>query len=160
MYIDELSKFIFLIVKDYYETKHLTMEAFARLAASGSAFMKKSTLKTYLFAIGKNLALRYLKMRKKSQHIPYEEALKSLVNEDDEPYSLLERKETNRMVAEAINELKSEHRDVLLYLYFDEMSYIQAGRIMKKSESQIRGLAHRAKESLKRKLESDGFIKR
>ena len=158
LYEDELFRFINGIVSDYHEAKHLMIEAFARLALGGRKYSEKSTLKTYLFAIGKNLALRYVKMRGREQHISYDEVIETLIDDGETPYIFLEQKENKKLLWEAMNELKSEHRAVLILLYFEDMSYIQAGRAMKKTETQIRGLAHRAKKALKKELENNGNI--
>ena len=157
LYEDELFRFINNIVNDFHESKHLMIEAFARLAASGGKFSHKSTLKTYLFAIGKNLALRYIKMRKRETHISYEEVIETIIGEGEDPYDRFNREETARSLHEAMKTLKSDHRAVLILLYFEDMSYLQAGQAMKKSETQIRGLAHRVKTALKKILENKGL---
>jgi len=158
LYEDELSRFINSIVSDYHESKHLMIESFARLAESGNKFLEQSTLKTYLFAIGKNLAFRYVKMRGREQHISYEEVIETLIGEGESPYTFLEREENKQLFHTAMGELKDDYRIILLLLYFEDMSYLQAGRVMSKTETQIRGLAQRAKVALKRKLESKGYI--
>ena len=53
--------------------------------------------------------------------------------------------------------MKPEHRNVLYLLYFEGMSYAEAGTVMNKGKRQIEGLAYRARASLKKKLESEGF---
>ena len=150
-------QFINRIVNDYHEAKHLTIEAFAQLAVGGSKFAGKSLLKTYLFTIGKNLATRYIRQRGKAHHIPLEEIIDFLIDDRLTPDVCLEKDENRRLLHDAMKDLKNNHRVVLVLLYFEDMSYIQAGLAMNKSENQIRQLAHRAKISLKKKLESKGI---
>ena len=157
MYDDELCHFINRIVNDYHEAKHLTIDAFAQLAVGGKKFAEKSSLKTYLFTIGKNLAARYIKKRGKEKHIPFEEIVELLGDDSKTPDSHMEREENTRMLRDAMLDLKDDHRVVLILLYFEDMSYMQAGKAMHKSETQIKQLAYRAKAALKRKLKSDGF---
>ena len=157
LYDDELYHFINRIVNDYHDAKHLTIEAFAQLAIGGSKFANESSLKTYLFTIGKNLAARYMKKRGAEQHISFEEVVGLLVDESETPESYLEREENKRMLHEAMKGLKDDHRVILVLLYFEDMSYMQAGRAMRKSEKQIKQLAYRAKAALKKNLESGGF---
>jgi len=157
LYEQELALFINGIVHDYHEAKHLTIETFARIAVRGGQFAGKSSIKTYLFAIGKNLAMRYVKMRKCEQHISYEDVIGVLIDEDESPHCFMEREENRRLLHATMQNLKEEHRAVLILLYFEDMSYIEAGRAMNKNLKQIRGLAYRAKVALKRKLESEGF---
>ena len=157
LYEDELFHFINNIVHDHHEAKHLMIEAFARLAVGGKRFSGKSTLKTYLFTIGKNLALRYVKMRRREQHVPYLDVVETLVSDDEAPNAAVEREEDKRLLHEAMRGLNESHRAVLILLYFEDMSYIQAGRALGKSETQVRGLAHRAKIALKIALEEKGY---
>jgi len=157
LYEDELYRFIYNIVNDYHESKHLMIETFARLAGSGDKFSGKSALKTYLFKIGKNLALRYVKMRGRERHISYEEVIELVSGEADSPPVLIEQEENKRLLHNAINQLNDDHRAVLVLLYFEDMSYRQAGRVMGKNETQIRGLAQRAKTALKKNLEGNGY---
>ena len=157
MYEDELSRYIYSIIRDYHETEHLTIETFSQLFLNKKKFDGKSSIKTYLFAIGKNLSYQLLKKRGREQHFPVEEAIQIPADEDETPYSFLEKEENKLHLQETMQELKEEYRAVLILLYFEDMSYIQAGRAMNKSENQIKNLAHRAKAALKKKLADKGY---
>jgi len=69
LYERDLALFINGIVGDIHETKHLLIDTFAQLAVSGGRFEGMSALKTYLFAIGKHLALRHVKLRGRETHL-------------------------------------------------------------------------------------------
>jgi len=157
MYEDELSRYLYKVVRDYHEAKHLTIETFSQLVLNKTKFDGKSSVKTYLFAIGKNLSLQLLKKRGREQHLSFEEAADIPVSEDETPYNILEKNENRRRLQDAMQELKKEYRTVLVFLYFEDMSYRQAGRAMGKTEKQIKNLAHRAKHALKKKLENRGY---
>lgn len=62
------------------------------------------------------------------------------------------------MINKALLSLPKDYREVLYLLYFDEMSYEEISKIMKKSVKQIYNLAFRGKTMLKKILEKDGFI--
>jgi len=153
-----LFSFINGIVNDFHEAKHLSIEAFSELALNASAYKEKSSVKTYLFAIGKNLAKHYVKVREREQHISYEEAIGILIADDETPQSFLEREENRLQLHRVMGELKEDYRIVLELLYFEDLSYFEAGISMRKNVKQIANLAFRAKTSLKKKLESAGFI--
>jgi len=157
LYKDELSCFIYGIIHDYHETEHLMIESFANLVLNNKKFDGKSSIKTYLFAIGKNLSMQLLKKRGREQHLSFEEAVEMPVDGGETLYSILERDENRQYLYKAMQELKEEYHAVLVLLYFEDMSYIQAGRAMNKSEKQIKNLAYRAKEALKMKLENKGY---
>jgi RNA polymerase sigma-70 factor (ECF subfamily) len=157
LYEYELYLFVNSIVNDYHEAKHLMIEAFALLALNGSRFAGKSSLKTYLFTIAKNLSLKYLKIRNKEQHIPYEEVLETFIDEGETPESFIEREENKQYLSDSMRNLKEDYRIVLQLLYFEDASYAEAGRLMGKSVKQISDMAYRAKAALKKELENSGF---
>jgi len=156
MYEDELARFINGMLRDSREAQHLTVETFSQLILNKKKFAGGSSIKTYLFAIGKNIALRHIKKRGKEQHISYEEIAEKAHDESGTPGDIVERRESRHLLHNAILKLKEDHRVVLTLIYFEDMSYMQAGRFMGKSETQIRGLAHRAKAALKKELEGSG----
>jgi len=157
LYEDELSRLINSIINDYNESKHLTIETFAQLALNIKKFEGRSSIKTYLFAIGKNISAQHIKKRAREHHISFEEVIQTLVPDGELPYQYFEREENKRQLHDVMLSLKEEYRTVLLHLYFEDMSYKQAGYAMSKSEKQIKHLAYRAKLTLKKKLLETGF---
>lgn len=154
LYEQELSFYINGMVHDYFETKHLVIETFAQLAANGN-FEGKSSLKTYLFAIARNLTATFLKKRQRYHFISLDEILEMAGKEGESPELFLEREENRQWLRTAMQKLKTEHCEVLTLLYFEDMSYAEAGTVMKKSVKQISDLVYRAKSALKRILESE-----
>ena len=157
LYEDELSRFIHNVVRDYYEAELLTVETFAQLALNKRPFEGKSTLKTYVFAIGKNLIMQHMKKRGREQHLSFEDAASALISCDENLGTSLEKNEKKHELHDAMRKLKKEYHAVLILLYFEDMSYKQAGQIMNKNEKQIKNLAFRAKSALKRELENKNF---
>jgi len=156
LYEHELSLFIFGMVHDLHETRHFVIETFAQLAVCGN-FKGKSSLKTYIFSLEKNLAARHVRMRRCEAHLAFENIMETVLGESETPQTFLLREENKRSLNAAMQDLKPDYSTVLHLLYFEDMSYREAGQVMKKSERKIEGLAYRAKAALKKKLESEGF---
>lgn len=53
--------------------------------------------------------------------------------------------------------LKAEYRQILILLYFEDMSYEEIERIMGKNRKQIYNLAERGRRALREELERKGF---
>ena len=157
LYGESLKLYIHSFIRDVDTAEDLAIDAFAQLVTSRGQFEKRSALKTYLFAIGKNLALRHIKIYKSEKYISIDEVLELTTNEDGSPESELLRKERSRQLFAAMRKLKPIHCEVLRLLYFEDNSYAQAGDALNKTEIQIANLAYRAKGSLKAKLEKEGF---
>ena len=90
----------------------------------------------------------------------YISALKSFtleIQSEDLAETRLFENERAKQLYNALEKLKPEYQEVLYLIYFEEMSYQGAGKVMKKSESQITNLVHRGKQSLKKILKESGF---
>lgn len=151
---DSLTMFLYSYVHNMTEAENLMIDTFAQLVVRGGGFQGKSSLKTYLFTIGRNEALRYLK--KNRNHLSLETLGEHLQGNSPACFELF-REERNRQLYGAMERLKQEYREVLFLLYFEDASYREAGQIMKKSEKQITNLVYRAKKALREILEAGGF---
>jgi len=107
--------FLYGYVHSMEDAEDLMLDAFAE-AAAGAHFSGKSTFRTWLFAIGKKLALRHLRRHRfvsGYQTLPDETA--------QQPELDILREERSRQLYQALSRLKEEYRQVLILLYFEEM---------------------------------------
>lgn len=149
---ESLVLFLMSFVHNMEDAEELMLDAYAK-AAAGARFLRKSSFKTWLFSIGKNLALMYL--RKKHPHFSVLEDQAD--DKASSPELELLSKERNRQLYQAIETLKEEYQQVLILLYFEEMSPEEVGQVMKKSRKQIYNLTERSKQALKKELERIGL---
>ena len=86
----EYKNLIFFIVSTYVENKDdvedLVNESFLKLLENKTKILNKGNLKTYLVSISKNLAIDYLRKRKKEIYI---ESIDDLYGEEDSSNNLL-----------------------------------------------------------------------
>ncbi|MDR0424346.1 MAG: sigma-70 family RNA polymerase sigma factor [Clostridiales Family XIII bacterium] len=154
LFREGLTRYIYKITNDARDAEELMIDAFAELAAD-TKYSGRSSLKTYLFAIGRNIALRHMKKYRRGGTVPIELIVGEPVDADDLPEFDFIRKEERRWLQAAMPNLKQEHREVLHLIYFEDMSYADAGAAMRKTAKQIEYLARVAKASLKNILESE-----
>ena len=157
MYKDPLFSFIKGIVPDWHDAEELLIDTFAQLALSASRFEGRASLKTYIFTIGRNLAVKHLKTRRHDELVSYDDALSALVDDEGTPERSFELEEDKRVLHEALKTLKEQYRVVLELLYFEDMSYTEAAAAMNKSVDQVNNLAYRAKAALRKKLAQKKF---
>ena len=153
----DLSAFINNLIGDRYEAKHLMLESFARLAVNGR-YMGRSSVKTYLYTIARNLTMDYRKAQSREQHISFDELIGSQAADGENPAQHLEQEENRQRIHAVMQELKEEYRIVLELLYFEDLSRTEAALRMHLSTKQISDLAFRAKKSLKKKLENGDIL--
>lgn len=68
------------------------------------------------------------------------------------------RSELQTTIYQALSGLPKDYCEVLYLRYFEDMSYEDIGRVMRKNTKQVYNLAARAKKKLKEQLEKEGFV--
>lgn len=149
---ESLVLFLYSIVHNMDDAEELMLDTYAEIAAGGS-FSGKSSFKTWLFSIGKHKAL--MSLRKKTIWYKTEEDIEDELTPPPELEILNE--ERNHQLFKALGCLNKEYRQVLILLYFEEMSMEEAARVMGKNRKQIYNLSDRGRKALKGELERMGF---
>lgn len=150
-YFDSLIFFINRYVGDIHAAEDIAIDVFAYIAANKRSYNFKVSLKTYIFMIGRSRALNYIKHRKKLTFSALEDA-ECLILDQSEVESLVLDDEKKRGINRALSQLPDDMRLAVHLVYFEELSYSDAARVMKKSKKQIDNLLYRAKSRLRSEL--------
>ncbi len=142
-------------VQDIHTAEELTEDTFFELMKKRPKFSGKSSFKTWLYAIGRNITAKYLRKHKKLSVVPLEEQDNFADEENIEGDYI--KNEQKRVVHKAMHRLKLEYRQILYLSYFEGFSNSEAAVIMKKSSNQIKALLYNAKKALRSELERSGF---
>ena len=153
-YKNGLMLYINGIVSDWATAEELTEDTFLKLVLKKPRFSAKSGFKTWLYTIGRNLALDHLR-RRKSATVSQEE-LTCLADGTDLERDYIQRHNLQE-VHKAMQALKPEYRQVLWLIYFEDFRCAEAAKIMKKSTHSIESLVSRARRALKNQLMKEGF---
>lgn len=155
-YKDCLTLYINGYVSNIYVAEELMEETFFKLITRKPHFNGKSSFKTWIYAIARNIALDYLRRQKNSPYSIYD--YENLLVEELTVEQQYLKKEEKIELYNAIKNLSYEYRQVLFLVYFEDFSNEQTASIMKKSKRQVENLIYRAKKSLKQWLEKEGFV--
>lgn len=150
-YFDGLIFFINHYVKDIYAAEDIAIDVFAYVAANRKAYNFKVSLKTYLFMIGRSRALNYIKHRKRIEAAAICDT-ESLISEQTAIEDTVLSDEKKHRVNDALLKLPDAMRLAVHLVYFEELSYEEAARVMKKNKKQIDNLLYRAKSLLRSEL--------
>ena len=144
---DNLIFFVNRYVHDLHTAEDIAIDVFTDLIVHKKRYNFKVSLKTYLFMLGKSRALNHLRHNRVINFVEINEAYEKDDGRDvEDPFI---QTETQRLVNQAIEQLEGEMRAAVHLVYFEEMSYEEAGFIMKKSRKQIDNLLYRAKLKLR-----------
>jgi RNA polymerase sigma-70 factor (ECF subfamily) len=107
--------------------------------------------------LGRSRALNYIKHRKVIDFVEFTEA-DQLATEQKTLEEIVLADERKRVVNNALNSLPADMRVVIHLIYFEEMSYDEAAKVMKKNRKQVDNLLYRAKKELRIILGKDGEL--
>ncbi len=154
-YVNGLILFICGLGCDARSAEEIAIDTFAQLISGG--YKNRASLKTYLYTIGRNLTIRHLKRLRGETHASLDDVAVKCTQVADHPENQLLLDERKLQLCAAMRKLKREYYAVLQLLYFEDMSYVEAGKILHKTSRQIGDFAYRAKAALKKTLEDEGF---
>ena len=145
--------FIDRIVHDPYAAEDIAIDVFSELIVHKHRYNFKVTLKTYLYMLGRSRAIDYL--RRQKRHADLAE-LEQLADDRADLEELVLVSQRKRLVHTAIKQLPEDMQTVLHLIYFEEMTYEEAAKVMKKTRKQIDNLLYRAKKELHAIIGEDG----
>lgn len=154
-YGDRLLHYINGFVRNEDVAEDLLSETFLRLVLRRRAFREESSLKTYLYAIGRNQALSWLRRHRRQREVPLETAAPVAVVCAAEQQVI--RDERRALLERTLSVMHADYRDVLQLVYFEGLSCEQAASVMHKSRKQAENLLYRGKRALRTILEKEGF---
>ena len=154
---DNLVFFIDRYVHDIHAAEDIAIDAFSDLIVNKHRYNFKVTLKTYLFMLGRSRALNYIKHRKVIDYVELTEAEKAS-SEQETLEEIVLADERKRVVNNALNSLPDDMRVVIHLIYFEDLSYDEAAKVMKKNRKQVDNLLYRAKKELRIILGKDGEL--
>lgn len=156
-YKDGLILYLNGYVKNIFVAEELAEDTFFRLITKKPGYSGRSTFRSWLYAIGRNVAVDYIRRNARLLRTPVEDMENCLRQELSLEQAYI-KEERKIIVHKALSELATEYRTILWLVYFEGFSHKEAATVLKKSDRQITNLLYRAKQSLKSKLEKEGFL--
>ena len=147
--------FINRYVQDIHTAEDLAIDTFSDLIVHRHRYNFKVTLKTYLFMVGRSRALDYLRHRKVLNFVELSEA-DALASDAQSLEERMLADERKHVVNDAIAQLPEDMRVAIHLIYFENMTYEEAAKVMKKNKKQVDNLLYRAKKELRIILGEDG----
>ncbi len=154
-YKDGLIFYLYSFVNDLSSAEDLAEDTFVKLGIKKPRFSEKSSFRTWLYAIGRNVALDFLRRQSGRSSVSIDEC--GGLTDGDAAESSYFREERKIVLHRAMQKLKPEYRQILWLIYFEDFSCKEAAAVIKKSVHSTETLVWRAKQSLKSELIREGF---
>lgn len=123
---------------------------------NAARFEARSKVKTWLLVIARNRAIN-AQRRKQLPVIQINEVF-NLQSDDTGPQEALERNERKDKVREAIQKLPDGQREVLVLVFYHQLTGPEVAEVLDISEGTVKSRLHRAKDNLKGLLTQEGNI--
>ena len=154
---DGLILYLNSYVNNIYIAEELMEETFFKIAVKKPKFLGRSSFKTWLYTVGRNVAIDYLRHNSKFS-ISAIDDMENYIKDETDLENMYINNERKIAVHKALSSLKPEYREVLWLVYFEEFSNKEVALLMNKSKRQIENLVFRAKQSLKSTLDKEGLV--
>jgi RNA polymerase sigma-70 factor (ECF subfamily) len=151
---DRLIYFIHRLVNNMTIAEDLAQDAFVEVLIHKERYHFKVSFKTYLFTIGRNKAIDYIRKNKRMMLV--EEYPESFDEENRMEENLI-RKEENKLLYHAMKKLKPDYKAAISLIDIEGMTYAEAAKVLKKNDAQMKVLIHRARKSLAKLMEKEGY---
>lgn len=152
-YKDHLIYFIQRYVKDIYTAEDLAQDTFVDVYLHKERYRLKNNFKTYLFTIGRNKAVDYI--RKYSRVTTMEDVEE--LHEEESLEGIIIKKDDATRIHSNIKKLKRDYQVAIILIDFEELTYKEAAKVLNKTVSQIKILIYRARKALGKLLEEGEY---
>ena len=139
------------------DAEELAQDVFIRVYRAASTYEPRAQLSTYLYRIAVNLSLNRIRNRRNKRLVSFDflhkgESYNPISQENKSPEILMEQKEKQQMVWDAIHTLPANQQTALILKRFQGLSYEEIAKVVHCSVSSVESRLHRAKKNLQKKL--------
>lgn len=148
-----LQNYIYSIVNDYSMAEDLTEDTFVKILLKKPKDKGTASFKTWLYTIGRNLAIDYLRKNPASRYVPLDE-IYDLSCEDDSAEAY---EDAQTEICNALEKINPDYKNILILFYFENFSIEEISKIIRKPKRSTSVLLHRARKAIKKQLEKERF---
>ena len=158
-YREMVSRLVFSIVKEESRVEDTVQDVFVLLFRNLSKFRGQSALKTWIYRITVNEALRQISRSKRWVQMPEGDVEPSQVpaaivvfNHGTSPERVLIEGEQRELIQSGLRQLKADHRVILTLYYLEDLSVQELSKVLEIPEGSVKSRLYYARESLKNAL--------
>jgi len=147
IYMKDVFRFSFSIVKDKSLAEDITQEVFIKVWKGADSWQPTGKVKSWLFKIAHNLAID--EIRKTKNHENIDEVDGEFESYQTLPDEIIHKKFLKDTITDALLSLPERQRTAIMLSYYSELSNKEGAEIMNVSVDAYESLLARGKKSLK-----------
>lgn len=155
-YHHDVFQFLFYMVRNKEHAEDLVQEVYIRVFKSYHRFEGKSSEKTWLFSIAKNVAIDFFRKQKGWKNRLLEKFDWSTSQVKDEypiPEEITIQNEEIKWIYQCLEYCTMDQRTVVILRYLNDLSITETAQALGWTESKVKTTQHRALKALKRHME-------
>lgn len=149
---DSIIYFIQRYVKSIDIAEDLAQDVFVYILINKRSYKFEYSLKTYLYTIAKSKAINYIKREKRIVRLD-EMKFEDLEELEEKVF----RNEKTENLKKSIKKLKIEYQNAIYLADIENLNYKEIGHILKKTESSVKVLIHRARKTLEKIIKEEAY---
>ncbi|HHX55107.1 MAG TPA: sigma-70 family RNA polymerase sigma factor [Clostridiales bacterium] len=151
-YGNDVLRTAYMYVKNKDVAEDVFQDVFIKISKNLKTFKGKSNIKTWMIRITINTSKDYLKSAWNRRVFPISEYRENTLAAEND-FLEIEKKEEEKTVRDAVTSLKDKHKDLILCVYFMDMTIKEAALCLNIKEGTAKSRLSRAKEKLREELE-------
>lgn len=156
-YVDRIYAYIYHRVGNVQDAEDMTARTFYRALDKLDTYEDRGLpFSAWLFRIAHNITANWHRDRSRRRFLSLDR-LWGHSHHDDTPERQIEQEETHAALWAAIRRLPEDRRTLLLLKFGSQMSNVEIGALLEKSESAVKSLYFRTLASLRKDLEARGW---
>lgn len=149
---DSIIYFIQRYVKSVDIAEDLAQDVFVYMLINKKSYRFEYSLKTYLYTIAKSKAINYIKREKRIVQLD-EMQFEDLEELEEKVF----KNEKAENLKKSIQKLKIEYQNAIYLADIEGLNYKEIGHILKKTESSVKVLIHRARKTLEKIVKEEAY---
>ena len=154
-YHQDVFQFLIYLVRNRQTAEDLVQEVYVRVIRAYSKFEGKSSEKTWLFSIAKNVAIDHFRkqtVRKKRLFESFDWETMQLASSDMLPEDIVLLNDEMKALLVALDHCTGDQKMVIIMRYFQELSIAETAEVLKWTEGKVKTTQHRAIKALRQRL--------
>lgn len=156
-YKDNLIYFITRYTRDIFIAEDIAQDVFAYIYVEKEKYDFKYSFKTFIFTLGKNKAIDYIRKESRIDLSPFDNDYEIISDEEGLEEKII-RDEEGKLLIRNLKELKAEYGSAVYLADIEGLSYKEIGKILGRTLPQTKVLIHRARKSLRLKMEKGAGV--
>ncbi|MFB6465960.1 RNA polymerase sigma factor SigX [Cytobacillus sp. Hz8] len=155
-YHHDVFQFLYYMVNNREQAEDLVQEVYIRVLKSYKQFEGKSSEKTWLFSIARNVAIdSFRKQKNWRQRIleKFDWSEQQVKDDAPIPEEITLQQEEIQFVYQCLNDCTLDQKMVIIMRYIQELSITETAVVLDWTESKVKTTQHRALKALRQKVE-------